>query len=105
MVTTGSAWHPHRSLLACTGQAIIGAQSVESTSGNLELFRSLCGGQLLFSKAFQDVTNEGWGVPVEQLLVLFRSVASGGPAQLANHFVAQSFSWSAPPKRHNYWSR
>ena len=97
VVTTGSAWDPQRSLLAGTGQAVIRAQSVESASRNFKLVRSLCGGQLLFSKTLQDVTNEGWGVSVEQLLVLFRSVASGGPARLANQFVAQSSSWSARP--------
>jgi hypothetical protein len=101
VVTTGSTWDPQTSLLAGTGQAVIGAQSVESASGNLELIRSLRRGELLFSEAFQDVTDEGRSVAVEQLLILFRSVASRCPEQLANQFVAQRSGpspWRVEPK-------
>jgi len=92
MITAGTARHPYVSQVVRAGFEVFSVQSVETAAGNFELVSGLGGAESQFPKTIQNVTNEGRGLPMEQLLVLFKNVGSVRPAARASHFVGLRFA-------------
>jgi len=92
VVPTGTAWCPKVSLLACPSAEVIGGEGIEAASGNSELAGGFDARQSSLSKPIQNVADEGMGVAMEQLLVLFKSVSSTRAAPTASHFVGLRYA-------------
>ena len=73
MVATGARWRPKAVLGLGAGAERIAGENVEATTGEAELVRRFSPRWFVLAEEFEDVTNEGCGVTVEQLLVLFIS--------------------------------
>lgn len=87
MITTGTPGYPRVSRFVGAGFKVFGAQGIEAAAGNFELISRFGGAEPQFAKTIQNVTNEGRSVPMEQLLVLFKSIDSARATLRASHFV------------------
>ena len=92
MIPAGTARDPDVGRFVGAGFEVFGAQGIESAAGNLELVSRFGGAEPPFPKALQNVTNEGRRMPMEQLLVLFKNLASTRAAPRASHFVGLRFA-------------
>ena len=92
MITAGAARHPHVGRLVRAGFEVFGAEGIETAAGNLELVARFGGAEPPFPKTIQNVTNEGRRMPMEQLLVLFKKLASARAAPRASHSVGLRYA-------------
>ena len=92
MIAAGTAREPDVGRSAGAGLEVFGAEGIESAAGNLELVSRFGGTEPPLTKTLQNVTNEGRRMPMEQLLVLFKNVASTRAAPRASHFVSLRFA-------------
>ena len=81
MVAAGVAGRPQGLLMVGTGAKIIGVKFVKTTAGELEVGGGGVGGELLGAEAGQNVTYQGCGEAMSELLVFFmgRSLAETRP--------------------------
>ena len=60
-------------LTMSAGVEIAAVENVKTAAGDAELFRGLGSRQGAFAKSLKHMTNEASGMPVEELLILFRA--------------------------------
>ena len=72
MVAARAAGRPVRSLFLRAGAEVGGGQAVETTAGEAELFRRLRGAQCALPEGVEHMADEGGGVAMAELLLLFK---------------------------------
>ena len=98
MIAPGSAGRPKVGLLLGAGAQVSGGQRVQAAAREAELLGGLRGGQRAQAKTFQDVTDEGGRVAMEQLVVFFKGQSLGAPRlPTASLFVGHRYA--RPPQR------
>jgi hypothetical protein len=72
VVATGGFWSPQIRAPGGAGLEVIGVERVEAAGREAELFRGLAGRYGVLPKGRQDMADEGGGVAMDELLMLFK---------------------------------
>ena len=73
MVASRATWGPDLALTMGAGVKIAAVENVKTAAGDTELFGGLRCRQCPLAKGLENMTNERTGMPVEELLILFRT--------------------------------
>ena len=92
VITARNSRDPQTLLLARAGAEVIGAESVEAAAGEAKLFGGFKGRQGALAKRSQDMADEGGGVAMGQLLILFKSTGSARRIPTPSPFVGLRYA-------------